>query len=180
MKKTTVRFCTLLLASILFSSTVSAAIPPIDLRFTCDEEGIFDELKTKEELEKALIKNAAQENLMQVCAYNGMIFALIEYNAEGVSGERTVRGAIYSRIKEKAYRERKSHDFSVVCYIQKSSRARRINYLCYNPTVAAGETGGEEFSFRIIGKKRLSYRRDCTVFFGGLKDKECGKWERVK
>lgn len=172
------RFYSILLTSILFSSTVSAAIPPIDLRFTCDEEDIFEELMAKEEIEKALIKNAAQESITQVCAHNGIIFALIEYNAAGVSGERTVRGAIYSRIKEKAYRERKSHDFDVVCYIQKSSNKTRVNYLCYNPTVAAGSVGGEEFSFRV--KKRQSFRRDCTVYFGGPKDKKCGKWERVK
>lgn len=160
----------------LFPLPVLAAIPPIDLRFTCDEEGIFDELMTKEDLEKAFVKNAAQENITQVCAHNGIIFALIEKTTDEAGG-RTVRGAIYSLPKEKAYREKKEHDFNVVCYIQKYSNKTRINYLCYNPTVAAGSVGGEEFSFRV--KKRQSFRRDCTVYFGGPKDKKCGKWKSL-
>lgn len=129
----------------------------------------------------AFIKNPKRQRFISTCLLGSIVYILREENPP--SGERRIRAGIFLLGENKRYLERKGHDFSVVCDLndpsQYSSRLLRADYLCYNPTVAAGSTQGEEFSFR-IGKKRKSFRRDCTVFFGGPKTKECGKWEQIK
>lgn len=126
--------------------------------------------------EKAFIKNKKTQRLFTKCGYGQMIMVLREENKP--DGGHVVKAGAYFLGSDFVLMERKSHSMDVLCDIQKTSNSDRIDYLCYNPTVAAGSVGGEEFSFRL--QKRRSYRRDCTVFFGGLKDKECGKWKRLK
>lgn len=126
--------------------------------------------------EKAFVKNKKTQRLFTKCGYGQMIMVLREENRP--DGEHLVKAGAYFLGSDFVLMERKSHPMDVLCDIQKTSNSDRIDYLCYNPTVAAGSVGGEEFSFRL--QKRRSYRRDCTVFFGGLKDKECGKWKRIK
>ncbi|MBI2638344.1 hypothetical protein HYW83_02020 [Candidatus Peregrinibacteria bacterium] len=130
--------------------------------------------------EKTFIRNKKTQRLFTKCAAGQMIMALREENKS--NGEHVVKaGAYFIGVDEKQdfiIMERKSHSMDVLCDIQKTSNSDRIDYLCYNPTVAAGSVGGEEFSFRL--KNRRTYRRDCTVFFSAGMENECGKWKRLK
>lgn len=126
--------------------------------------------------EKAFIKNKKTQRLFTRCGYGQMIMVLREENKP--NGEHVVKAGAYFLGSDFVLMERKSHPMDVLCEIQNTSNSDRIRYLCYNPTVAAGSIGGEEFSF--ILKNRRSYRRNCTVFFSAGMENECGKWKRIK
>lgn len=134
-------------------------------------------------LQYEFIKNPKKQKIMQICTYGSMAFVLRE---EEKKDGRAARGGIYSFSNDpqqwhKKYIEKRSHRVSNLCEIQESSTQAddvRINYLCYNPTVAMAYTKGKEFSYRV--PKRRTYVRDCTVYFVEGQEDECGKWKRLK
>lgn len=179
MKRLLVFISLTLLPLMAFAATVVPAEDPLSIAY--GDEISCDNLPESWNLlaEKTFIKNKKTQRLFAKCGYGQMIMALREENKP--DGEHVVKAGAYFLGfpgSDFAVMERKSHPMDVLCEIQSASNSDRINYLCYNPTVAAGSVGGEEFSFRL--KNRRTYRRDCTVFFGGLKNKECGKWKRLK
>lgn len=130
------------------------------------------------------VKNPKKQKFMQVCRAGSVTFILREDQSK--KWGRVVRGGMYTFSQDpaqwhKKYIERVGHDFGTICEIRHSSQERpSVDYLCYNPTVASAYTKGYEFSFRIIGKKRKTYARDCTVNFGAAEadlKNDCGRWK---
>lgn len=138
----------------------------------CDKDEILEAKGIEKKLAKTFIKNAASEQFAAICKRSAVIYVIIE--KQNKEKGRMVRGGIYNVKKQKTHREKISHSGSVYCEIKQTSHSKKINYLCYNPTVAAGSTKGYEYSFRVKNKK--SYMRECTVYFiAGMED-ECGNW----
>lgn len=179
MKKTCLATASIL--ALVVSSSLSFAAEIHEPNFDCSysttiyEEDHPDQWK---ELKEAFVENSMTQFIGYMCTSGDLVFVLRFEVRSHESHEQFARGGIYNLATRKASIEKKRHRMNVTCEIEKTSTGNRIRYLCYNPTVGAGQDVGREYSFRV--DKQRSYRRSCTIFFGGSKENECGKWKWIK
>lgn len=145
--------------------------------FSCQDRSKYGEKKWKE-LEKVFIKNPETQILTNVCNWGDIYYVLREDRTETST---KLRAGIYFSKTNKKYMERYAHPVIGYCEIEAPKNIFRpakfrLDYLCYQPQVAAAQSAGEEFSFR--AKKRKTMWRPCTVFFGGDTKRQCGEFQK--
>lgn len=143
--------------------------------FLCVES--LDELEPVQQkiLKYQFIKKPKTQRFAQICMAGSTILLLRE---ETWGDQRKIRAGQFWFGENRKYIEPKGHELFVTCHMEEGTELFEMEYLCYNPTVGAGQTGAIEYQFNLQTKR--SYERMCTYFFANQEKKDCGVWKRVK
>ncbi|MBI5413551.1 hypothetical protein HZA42_04355 [Candidatus Peregrinibacteria bacterium] len=144
--------------------------------FRCYENPETENPTVREKLQKVFITNDKTQRITQVCTKGSIFFILREDDSKKYG--HLVRGGAYNFSTAKKYFETNGHQFPTTCEISDTSTTQKIDYLCYNRTVASDHDNGKEFSFKFPSKK--TYVRECEVHFPMLPEEICGKWKKLK
>lgn len=133
-------------------------------------------------LQYEFIKKPAKQKIAEICTYGSTAYVLREETSgkkmKMIGGMFIFAPSDFMKMEKFLIVERTGHLFSNTCELQDTTQAESssVDYLCYNPAVAAGSAKGVEYSFDITTKK--TSKRNCTVNFGGKNT--CGKWKKLK